>query len=151
MIAALNEALREKLQSGGYTSLLFVVVIAAITLAVQLYDSNAKSSYPLVGAELKHSLFRAIRQRQHWFKQGPEIIHSSFKKFPNTIFTLPSLDRTSIVLPPKFLGEIKELPGTIGSNSHATADVSNRVKPISVNLRSRLTLDSSSSSEVGQR
>jgi hypothetical protein len=151
MIAALSEALREKLQGGGLTSILFVVAIATITLAIQLYDSNAKSKYPLVGADLKHSFFRAIRQRQHWFKEGPEIIHNSFKNFPNTIFTLPSLDRTSIVLPPRFLGEIKELPGTIGSNSHATADVSNRTRPVPVKLSYPLTKDSSSSSDAGQR
>lgn len=127
MIAALSEALREKLRnnSSGFNTVLLAIAVATIALVLQLYDSNAKSKYPIVGAELKNSFFRAIRQRQHWFKHGPEIIHSSFKKFPNTIFTLPSLDRTSIVLPPRFLGEIKELPGTIGSNSHATSDVSN--------------------------
>ncbi|KAI1191565.1 putative cytochrome P450 [Nemania serpens] len=124
MIAALSEALREKLRnnSSGFNTVLLAIAVATIALVLQLYDSNAKSKYPIVGAELKNSFFRAIRQRQHWFKHGPEIIHSSFKKFPNTIFTLPSLDRTSIVLPPRFLGEIKELPGTIGSNSHATSD-----------------------------
>ncbi|KAI0905326.1 putative cytochrome P450 [Ustulina deusta] len=122
MISIWTEALHDKLQSGGLNTVLFVIAIATISLVLQLYDSNAKSRYPLVGADLNLPFFRAIRQRQHWFNQGPELIHSSFKKFPNSIFTLPSLDRTSIVLPPKFLGEIKELPGTIGSNSHATSD-----------------------------
>ncbi|KAI1312684.1 putative cytochrome P450 [Xylaria venustula] len=122
MIAAWSQTLHENLQSGGFSTILFVIAIGTITVVSKLYDSNAKSKYPLVGVDWNYSFLRAIRQRQHWFKQGPEIIHSSFKRFPNSIFTLPSLDRTSIVLPPRFLGEIKELPGTIGSNSHATSD-----------------------------
>ncbi|KAI8630064.1 putative cytochrome P450 [Xylariaceae sp. FL1651] len=122
MFTPLVEALRSKLQSNEYLFAACVVAVAAAILFTQLYDPNAKSQYPLVGADLNHALFRSIRQRQHWFKQGPEIIHDSFKNFPNSIFTLPSLDRTSIVLPPRFLGEIRDLPGTIGSNSHATSD-----------------------------
>ncbi|KAI0508447.1 putative cytochrome P450 [Xylaria bambusicola] len=121
MNTTLNEGLLS-LPHGSSNAILLGIAIAALTVVLQLYDSNAKSKYPLVGADLKNYFFRAIRPRQHWFKHGPEIIHSSFKKFPNTIFTLPSLDRTSIVLPPRFLPEIKELPGTVGSNSHATSD-----------------------------
>ncbi len=139
MISIWTEALHDKLQSGGLNTVLFVIAIATISLVLQLYDSNAKSRYPLVGADLNLPFFRAIRQRQHWFNQGPELIHSSFKKFPNSIFTLPSLDRTSIVLPPKFLGEIKELPGTIGSNSHATSDVSSPTSAVPVEFSDGLT------------
>ncbi|KAI0861137.1 hypothetical protein F4860DRAFT_514207 [Xylaria cubensis] len=61
--------------------------------------------------------------RRHWFKKGPEIIHDSFKRFPSSIYTLPSRARTPITLPPQFLSEIQDLPGTIGSKSHATSDV----------------------------
>lgn len=124
MLAGLAEALFEKVDHDRY---LLAAGAAAVTLFffyIQLRGSNAKSHYHLVGADLKHTFFKGIRQRQHWLKQGPEIIHNSFNKFPNSIFTLPSLDRTSIVLPPRFLQEIRDLPSTIGSNSRATSDVS---------------------------
>ncbi|EED13645.1 cytochrome P450, putative [Talaromyces stipitatus ATCC 10500] len=104
---------------------LFVTLVAAVLVFlffVQLRGSKVKSQYPLVGFNLKNKLFTSVRQRWFWFKHGPELIHDSFKKFPDAIFTLPSLDRTSIVLPPRFLQEIRDLPGTIGNNSHATSD-----------------------------
>ncbi|KAI0187037.1 hypothetical protein EV127DRAFT_499816 [Xylaria flabelliformis] len=60
---------------------------------------------------------------RHWFKKGLEIIHGSFKRFPSFIYTLPSRARTPIMLPPQFFSEIQDIPGTIGSKSHATSDV----------------------------
>ncbi|KAI6777653.1 cytochrome P450 [Emericellopsis cladophorae] len=96
-------------------------VLVALLL-VYRHNPVAKSPYPLVGADFKYHLFKSIRQRLHWFKHGPELIHTSFKKFPDTIFTLPSLDRTSIVLPPRYLQEIRDLTSKVASNSQATSD-----------------------------
>jgi hypothetical protein len=124
MLDALVETLQHKLEGNQFVFLASVAAVSLFILLSWLGGSNAKSHYPLVGVDLKHPFFVGIRQRLQWFKQGPEIIHNSFKAFPNSIFTLPSLDRTSIVLPPHFLQEIRDLPGTIGSNSHATSDVS---------------------------
>ncbi|KAI1176169.1 putative cytochrome P450 [Nemania sp. FL0916] len=122
MFAAVVESLQDRLDNTQLVLLATVAAIAIIFLYGQWRNPNARSHYPHVGVELKRILFKGARQRQDWFKHGPELIHNSFKKFPNSIFTLPSLDRTSIVLPPRFLQEIRDLPGTIGSNSHATSD-----------------------------
>ncbi|KAI8952986.1 putative cytochrome P450 [Xylaria longipes] len=122
MLAVILEALHYKLGDNEHWFAASVAAVTVYFLYVQIFDSNAKSHYPFVGVDIKLPLFQGIRQRLQWFKKGPELIHNSFKSFPNKIFTLPSLDRTSIVLPPRFLGEIRDLPGTIGSNSHATSD-----------------------------
>jgi hypothetical protein len=120
-----TEVLRSKLEHSQPLLAALVAVLTLVVLFAWLGDSKAESHYPLVGAELKPTfLFKGIRQRRYWFQQGPELIHNAFKQFPNVIFTLPSLDRTSIVLPPRFLQEIRELPASIASNSRATSDVS---------------------------
>lgn len=125
MFVAVVEAINHNLGISQNTLVGLVAAATAVALLL-IYTNNpvAKSHYPLVGDDLKHRFFKRIRQRLYWFKHGPEVIHNSFKKIPNTIFTLPGLDRTSIVLPPRFLQEIRDLPHTIASNSHATADVS---------------------------
>lgn len=125
MSVLLPEALRSTLEHNQPLLATVVAVLSLVVLFTWLGDSKAKSHYPLVGDDLKSALlFKGIRQRRHWFQQGPELIHSAFKQFPTVIFTLPSLDRTSIVLPPRFLQEIRELPASIASNSRATSDVS---------------------------
>ena len=124
MIAEITQLLRSKLEQSPYLLAALVAGLSLVLLSTWLGEERAKSHYPLVGAELKLPLFKGIRQRWNWFKQGPEIIHNAFKQFPNRIFTLPSLDRTSIVLPPRFLHEVREIPATIASNSRATSDVS---------------------------
>jgi len=133
MLAVIIEALRYRLEDHEHLFAASVAAVTAYLLYLQISEFNAKSPYPFVGIDLGLPVFQGIRQRLHWFKKGPNIIHSSFKSFPNKIFTLPSLDRTSIVLPPRFLGEIRDLPGTIGSNSHATSDVS--INPLCLALR----------------
>lgn len=122
MFVALSQTFGEKLQSSEFSLLFLVIAAVTATFFSRFFNSNPKSQYPVVGSDVKFIFLKNIRLRQHWFKKGPEIIHGAFKKFPDTIFTLPSLDRTSIVLPPRFLSEIRELPSTIGSNSHATSD-----------------------------
>ncbi|ATY60728.1 Cytochrome P450 [Cordyceps militaris] len=101
-----------------------VAATAATVMLLLIYTHNplAKSHYPYVGVNSNHRVLKGIRQRLHWFKYGPRLIHSSFNKFPNAIFTLPSLNHTSIVLPPRHLQEIRDLPRDIASNSHATSD-----------------------------
>ena len=93
-------------------------------LVLQIHEPKAKSRFPHVGVEQGFPIWSGIRQRVQWFREGPSLIHRAFKDHKDEIFTLPSLDRTSIVLPPRFLQEIKELPSTIASNSQATSDVS---------------------------
>lgn len=126
MLATVVDAINHGL--GDTQSTLAVVVAAATSLIALLlvctHNPVAKSPYPLVGENAKYYFFKGIRQRLHWFKNGPQLIHSSFKRFPHTLFTLPSLDRTSIVLPPRYLQEIRDLTSKVASNSHATADVS---------------------------
>ena len=123
-MSTISETLSQALESSN--SFLRAVLVAVVLYIVfaQSYEPKAKSSFPYVGVEQRFLLFKGIRQRLHWFKKGPSLIHSAFKEHRGTIFTLPSLDRTSIVLPPRFLDEIRELPATIASNSRATSDVS---------------------------
>lgn len=101
-----------------------VLVLVGIVGNVKGY-TKPKSHYPVGGSDLKHGrLFRRFRQQQHWFKAGGQIIHDGYKRFPDEIWTIPSNDRTSIVLPPRFLEEVKNLPGSVASLGHALSDVS---------------------------
>ncbi|KAG5999957.1 hypothetical protein E4U54_001605, partial [Claviceps lovelessii] len=99
-----------------------VLVLVGIVGNVKGY-TKPKSHYPVGGSDLKHGrLFRRFRQQQHWFKAGGQIIHDGYKRFPDEIWTIPSNDRTSIVLPPRFLEEVKNLPGSVASLGHALSD-----------------------------
>lgn len=120
VVDAINHGLGDTQSTLGAIAATTVALIAL--LLVYTYNPVAKSHYPRVGEDFKYHFFKSIRQRLHWFKHGPQLIHSSFKQFPDTIFTLPSLDRTSIVLPPRYLQEIRDLTSKVASNSHATAD-----------------------------
>lgn len=120
----LHKILPETLESSHVSLGACLVVAVLYILFAHSTEPKAKSSFPYVGVEQRFPLFRGMRQRLDWFKKGPGLIHKAFKERGDTIFTLPSLDRTSIVLPPRFLHEIRELPASIGSNSRATSDVS---------------------------
>ena len=123
MSAIIEETVSQGLESRH--TLLAATLAAAFLYFIfsQSYEPKAKSEYPHVG-EPAVLLFKGIRQRLAWFKDGPSLIHSAYKEHKKSLFTLPSLDRTSIVLPPHFLQEIKELPSSVGNNSQATSDVS---------------------------
>ena len=123
-MSTLPEILPQTLESSHIFLEAFLAAVVLYIVFAQSYEPKAKSSFPYVGVEQRFRLFKGMRQRLHWFKKGPGLIHSAFKEHRDTIFTLPSLDRTSIVLPPRFLHEIRDLPSTIGSNSRATSDVS---------------------------
>lgn len=124
MSGLIEETLSQSLESRHTVLGASLVAVLFYFIFAKSYEPKAKSSFPHVGVEPGFQIFRGIRQRLSWFKKGPNLIHSAFKQHKDAIFTLPSLDRTSIILPPRFLSEIRELPATIGSNSQATSDVS---------------------------
>ena len=123
-MSTLPETLPRTLESSHILLAAFLMAAMLYIMLAQLYEPKAKSQFLYVGVDQRFLLFKGMRQRLHWFRKGPGLIHSAFKEHRDTIFTLPSLDRTSIVLPPRFLHEIRDLPRTIGSNSQATSDVS---------------------------
>ncbi|KAI1402429.1 putative cytochrome P450 [Hypoxylon fuscum] len=82
------------------------------------YNSLAIVSLLTVG----YVFFRKIRQSLRWLWGGPKLIHDLYAKYPDTIYQLPNQDRVTIVLPPRYLKEIKELPEDIGNNSRSTSD-----------------------------
>ncbi|KAI0154908.1 putative cytochrome P450 [Xylariaceae sp. FL1272] len=76
---------------------------------------------PFILVEGKHYAIPFLSQL-HWYRDGPSIIHSSYRKLRNIIFQVPSTDRLSIVLPLRYLKEISALPHSVASVSHATSD-----------------------------
>ncbi|KAG5925806.1 hypothetical protein E4U42_003917 [Claviceps africana] len=98
--------------------LVSVLALLGLVGKAKRYD-NAKSPYPVADAGLgSGGLFGSLRQRQQWFDNGSRIIHDAYKRFPDTIFTLPSPDYTIIVLPARFLDEVKNIPRSVGNLSH---------------------------------
>ncbi|KAL7625747.1 hypothetical protein AAE478_004970 [Parahypoxylon ruwenzoriense] len=93
-----------------------------LVVAQSLLSAASKKRYLFVTSGEKHFLFSDFLERLRWFSNGPKVIHDAYEKYPNTIYEIPSLDRTSIVLPARFLSEIRELPTSIASNSRATSD-----------------------------
>ncbi|KAI1124382.1 putative cytochrome P450 [Nemania abortiva] len=86
---------------------------------VELLLKPSQTRFPLVGKE--DGKFFSIAQLR-WFKHGGKIIHEAYERFHDIIYQLPSNDRTSIVLPIRYLDEISTLPSDIASNSEATSD-----------------------------
>ncbi|KAI1496583.1 putative cytochrome P450 [Biscogniauxia marginata] len=82
------------------------------------YNLPAIVSLLIVG----YVLFRKTRRSLRWLWDGPKLIHDFYAKYPDTIYRLPNQDRITIVLPPRYLEEIKELPDDIANNARSTSD-----------------------------
>ncbi|KAI0853706.1 putative cytochrome P450 [Daldinia vernicosa] len=119
----------EKVRHIQETERYTIATLSIITLFV-LWVSASKyirliipeDRYPLVFDAQERFPLSLIYKPLNWFKNGPRIIHDAYEKYPGIIYRLPSTDRPSIVLPARFLDEISNLPDSIASNSHATAD-----------------------------
>ncbi|KAG5928305.1 hypothetical protein E4U53_002699 [Claviceps sorghi] len=99
-----------------------VLVLLGLVGRAKGYE-KAKSPYPVVGTGLENGgLFGSLRRRRQWFKAGSQIIKDAYEKFPDTILTLPCPDRSMIMLPARFLDEIKDLPRSVASVSHLLSD-----------------------------
>jgi cytochrome P450 len=118
LLARLGEVVSEY----PYTVLLLSVIVlyTAAARISGLVAANPKAPYPELRSIVKPSFF-SLRSLD-WFKNGHQIIHDGYARYPNDIFQVPSQDRTSLVLPLRFLEEIGRLPSTIASNSRATSD-----------------------------
>ncbi|KAI0108552.1 putative cytochrome P450 [Nemania sp. FL0031] len=103
----------------------FLTTLAGVSLllfcakVVELLSRPSKTQFPLVGKE--DGKFFSIAQLR-WFKHGGKIIHEAYERFHDIIYRLPSTDRTSIVLPIRYLDEISTLSSSIANNSEATSD-----------------------------
>ncbi|KAI0864825.1 putative cytochrome P450, partial [Xylaria cubensis] len=104
-----------------YTSLILTAIALFLFYAtsIRLLPKRSRPQFPIVGK----GNWRVFPFTQgHWFKRGPTIIHEAYEQFPDTIYQLPSNDRTSIVLPVRYLDEVSSLPHSTASISHATSD-----------------------------
>lgn len=114
------------------TAAISIVVVYVVGASIFSFVSrNPKVLYPEVRSESKAGLIYTIRALD-WFKNGPRLIQDGYDKYRDTIFQVPSQDRTSIVLPARFLEEIRNLPSSIASNSRATSDVRSLPSPFSI-------------------
>lgn len=107
-----------------YVAVLLVTAVSTLGLVIlsRLLFRKPKVPYLEVRSDPKLSFWNRIRTLD-WLINGPKLIHDGYDKHRDTIFQVPSQDRTSIVLPPRFLDEIRYLPQSIASNSRATCDV----------------------------
>ncbi|CAI6333728.1 unnamed protein product [Periconia digitata] len=100
--------------------LLFVTLLAIVGNSYKILRGDA-GKYPLAGYSPQHS-FPALRARLGWFLDGSKYIDEAFEKYPDQIFRLPSLNRLSLVLPAKYLDEVKDAPERILSNAHSVSE-----------------------------
>jgi hypothetical protein len=119
IVAGIRNVVEAHPYTFGFLSFLaFYLVVAKLS---GLTAKNPKVSYPEVRSQSKVPLFSS--RALDWAINGPLLIQDGFERYPEDIFQVPSQDRTSIVLPFRFLEEIRHLPSCIASNSRATSDV----------------------------
>ncbi|KAG5974223.1 hypothetical protein E4U55_008277 [Claviceps digitariae] len=113
-------------QSTDLAARLAATVFPVITVLVLLGlvgNGKPKSHYPMADPNINFGgLFGSFRQQQHFFKAGCQMIRDAYKRFPDTIWTVPCHDRTLLVLPPRFLEEIRDLPESVASLPQAVSD-----------------------------
>jgi len=103
-------------------ALSLITLYLIFILASCFMPATGNDSFPIVNDGGRRLFFPGIRQRWHWFRNGPRIIHDAYHKYSDAIYKLPALDRPLIVLPARYLSEIRGLPATIASVSHSTSD-----------------------------
>ncbi|KAL8814994.1 MAG: hypothetical protein Q9223_005832 [Gallowayella weberi] len=66
------------------------------------------------------------RARLRYITTGVDLIHQGYRKYTDTIFQIPTVNQNLLVLPTKYVNELKSLPETTLSSSHAVADIVGR-------------------------
>ena len=122
-VAGVVAGIRNVVEAHPYTSrfLFFIAFYLVVARLSGLTAKNTRVSYPEVRSKSKVPLLSS--RALDWAINGPLLIQDGFERYPEEIFQVPSQDRTSIVLPFRFLEEIRYLPSCIASNSRATSDV----------------------------
>ncbi|KAL8804039.1 MAG: hypothetical protein Q9182_002830 [Xanthomendoza sp. 2 TL-2023] len=104
-----------------------VILIFALPLSWYL-ASSARSfinhdgqNAPVVGKGAA-VLLPIWRARLRYITTGVDIIHQGYRKYTDTIFQIPTVNQNLLVLPTKYVNELKSLPETTLSSSQAVAD-----------------------------
>ncbi|KAI0386709.1 putative cytochrome P450 [Hypomontagnella monticulosa] len=130
MSASLEEARRNQCTWVAYSCspsyLLVSVLFICFSIVLHFINSRtSKAYYPIVQGLPPTLSLAKIYARWNWFKNGPKLIRDAYEKHGNTICQLPAPEasRGLIVLPARFLEEIKSLPVSVASNNQAHASV----------------------------
>ncbi|KAL8729321.1 MAG: hypothetical protein Q9166_004818 [cf. Caloplaca sp. 2 TL-2023] len=83
--------------------------------------NHERQNVPVVGkgAAIVMPVWRA---RLRYITQGVDMIHKGYHKYTDTIFQIPTVNQNLLVLPTKYVNELKSLPETTMSSSQAVAD-----------------------------
>ncbi|KAL8668637.1 MAG: hypothetical protein Q9168_006743 [Polycauliona sp. 1 TL-2023] len=85
------------------------------------YINHGCQNVPVVGKGTAIVL-PTWRARLQYITHGVEMIHQGYRKYTDTIFQIPTVNQNLLVLPTKYVNELKSLPETTMSSSHAVAD-----------------------------
>lgn len=84
-----------------------ILACAAVWLFQRLLTKDPLSSLPMAGSELGDTKMR----RQAYLENAKRVYVEGYRKFKNSAFTITTLLASpTIVLPPRFLVELKNLP-----------------------------------------
>ncbi|KAL8656994.1 MAG: hypothetical protein Q9226_002365 [Calogaya cf. arnoldii] len=110
------------------TSILEQVILVFALPLLWYLASSARSfinhegqNVPVVGkgAAIVLPIWRA---RLRYISTGVDMIHQGYRKYTDTIFQIPTVNQNLLVLPTKYVNELKSLPETTLSSSQAVAD-----------------------------
>ncbi|KAF2452117.1 putative cytochrome P450 [Karstenula rhodostoma CBS 690.94] len=123
LLYAMFDDLFQILQSISSYSVPLLVTLAVSSLlrALVFAPTTPTKEIPLARHASLNILSWLVPQFD-WLQNGFKHIHDAFNRNPNEILRLPSRDRTQIVLPPRFLDEIKDLPRSVMDVGKATSD-----------------------------
>ncbi|KAL2023330.1 hypothetical protein VTK56DRAFT_3068 [Thermocarpiscus australiensis] len=89
-----------------------VALFAVVIIQSFLTRSPSLANIPVIGQELGGD----EKRRQAYFSRASELYLDGYKKFKNSVFRIVTSNKfTVIVVPPKFLGELRKLPDDVVS------------------------------------
>ncbi|CAO1598740.1 hypothetical protein XANCAGTX0491_002500 [Xanthoria calcicola] len=110
------------------TSILEQVILIFALPSFWYLASTAKSfikhdgqNVPVMGKDAA-IILPIWRARLRYIAHGVDMIHKGYRKYTDTIFQIPTVNQNLLVLPTKYVNELKSLPETTLSSSHAVAD-----------------------------
>ncbi|KAL8988949.1 MAG: hypothetical protein Q9177_002056 [Variospora cf. flavescens] len=92
-----------------------------IASSTRTFSNHCRPNVPIMGngAAIVLPTWRA---RLQYITHGVEMIHQGYRKYTNTIFQIPTVNQNLLVLPTKYVDELKSLPEKTMSSSQAVAD-----------------------------
>ncbi|KAI4098309.1 MAG: hypothetical protein L6R37_006539 [Teloschistes peruensis] len=104
--------------------IILISALPSLCILVSIFRSFRNlghQHYPVVGKG-GSIVLPTWRARLHYITQGVEMIKNGYLKYTDTIFQVPTVNQNLLVLPTKYVDELKSLPETTMSSSQAVAD-----------------------------